>query len=108
MADFSFEISDTTKTANSLLWHGVVRAENANAARDGIEYLVVRKLSRETGLFYWYSYGHKSQLHAALALEHAFATGDLLPGERPEIRAYQAQQSGKRRYGIAVPLGMAQ
>ena len=57
--------------------------------------------STYTGDSYWYSYGHKTRAAAEIALEIAYSTGDVLPGERPRIEAYRARD-GARRYGIRV------
>lgn len=37
---------------------------------------------------YTYAYGYKSQPAAEDALEQAYATGDILPGEKPRIYRY--------------------
>jgi len=58
-------------------------------------------MSTYTGDSYWYSYGHKTRAAAEIALEIAYSTGDVLPGERPRIEAYRARD-GARRYGIRV------
>lgn len=50
---------------------------------------------------YWYSYGHKTQAAAEIALEIAWSAGDVLPGENPRIEAYRNKE-GQKRYGIRV------
>jgi hypothetical protein len=37
---------------------------------------------------YTYAFGYKSEEAAESALEHLFATGDVLPGEKPKIYRY--------------------
>ena len=50
---------------------------------------------------YWYSYGHKTQAAAEMALEIAYNRGDVMPGENPRIEAYRNKE-GEKRYGIRV------
>lgn len=50
---------------------------------------------------YWYSYGHKTRAAAEIALEIAWNTGDVLPGEMPRIEKYQ-NKNGQTRYGIRL------
>lgn len=50
---------------------------------------------------YTYSSGHKSREAAEEALEDGFATGDVLPGERPQVEPYRST-AGKRRYRITL------
>lgn len=54
-----------------------------------------------TGDAYWYSYGHKTRAAAEIALEIAYSTGDVLPGERPRVEQYR-NRDGVTRYGIRV------
>ena len=54
-----------------------------------------------TGDSYWYSYGHKTRAAAEIALEIAYSTGDVLPGERPRVEQYRSRD-GVTRYGIRV------
>lgn len=54
-----------------------------------------------TGDAYWYSYGHKTRAAAEIALEIAYNTGDVLPGERPRVEPYKTKD-GVTRYGIKV------
>lgn len=53
---------------------------------------------------YTYSQGYRSRDAAELALDDAHATGDVLPGERPEIEAYSVTRDGRRltRYRITL------
>jgi len=53
------------------------------------------------GESYWYSYGHKTQTAAEIALEIAFSIGDIMPGECPRIESYK-NKNGKTVYGIRV------
>lgn len=57
--------------------------------------------SNYTGDAYWYSYGHKTRAAAEIALEIAYSTGDVLPGERPRIEPYRTRD-GAKAYGIRV------
>ena len=57
--------------------------------------------STYTGDAYWYSYGHKTRAAAEIALEIAYSTGDVLPGERPRVEAYKTRD-GVTRYGVRV------
>ncbi len=50
---------------------------------------------------YWYSYGHKTRAAAEIALEIAYSTGDVMPGERPRVEPYKSRD-GAMRYGIRV------
>ena len=50
---------------------------------------------------YWYSYGHKTRAAAEIALEIAYSTGDVLPGERPRVEPYKSRD-GATRYGIRL------
>jgi len=47
---------------------------------------------------YTYAFGYRSQIAAELALEDAFATGDILPGEKPRIYRYSCP--GGHRWAI--------
>lgn len=57
--------------------------------------------STYTGDAYWYSYGHKTRAAAEIALDIAYSSGDVLPGERPRVEAYR-NKDGATRYGIRV------
>ena len=57
--------------------------------------------STYTGDAYWYSYGHKTRAAAEIALEIAYNTGDVLPGENPRVEAYR-NKDGATRYGVKV------
>lgn len=50
---------------------------------------------------YTYTSGIKSAQRAEEVLEDAFATGDVLPGERPEVEQYRTT-TGQRRYRITL------
>ena len=50
---------------------------------------------------YWYSYGHKTRAAAEIALEIAWNSGDVLPGENPRVEAYRNKE-GAKRYGVRV------
>ena len=50
---------------------------------------------------YWYSYGHKTRAAAEIALEIAYNTGDVMPGERPRVEQYRTRD-GAKAYGIRV------
>ena len=50
---------------------------------------------------YWYSYGHKTRAAAEIALEIAWNSGDVLPGENPRVEAYRTKD-GAKRYGVRV------
>ena len=50
---------------------------------------------------YWYSYGYKTRAAAEIALEIAYSSGDVMPGERPRVEAYR-NKDGATRYGIKV------
>lgn len=50
---------------------------------------------------YWYSYGHKTRAAAEIALEIAYSTGDVLPGENPRVEAYKTKD-GAKAYGIRL------
>lgn len=50
---------------------------------------------------YWFSYGHKTRAAAEIALEIAYNTGDVLPGERPRVEAYK-NKDGVTRYGVRI------
>lgn len=54
-----------------------------------------------TGDSYWYAYGYKTKAAAEIALEIAYSTGDVLPGENPRVEAYR-NKDGATRYGIRV------
>lgn len=54
-----------------------------------------------TGESYWYSYGYKTRAAAEIALEIAYSSGDVMPGERPRIEAYRTND-GATRYGIKL------
>lgn len=53
---------------------------------------------------YWHSYGFKTRFDAAVALDEAFASGDILPGEGPSIESYLARHKNgvdvAERWGI--------
>ena len=57
--------------------------------------------STYTGDSYWYSYGHKTRAAAEIALEIAYSSGDVLPGERPRVEPYKTKD-GATRYGIRI------
>lgn len=57
--------------------------------------------SNYTGDIYWYSYGHKTRAAAEIALEIAYSTGDVLPGERPRVEQYRTR-GGATAYGIRL------
>ena len=57
--------------------------------------------STYTGDSYWYSYGHKTRAAAEIALEIAYSTGDVMPGERPRVEPYR-NKDGATRYGIRL------
>lgn len=57
--------------------------------------------STYTGDSYWYAYGYTSRAKAEIALEIAYNTGDVLPGERPRVEAYKTRD-GVTRYGVRV------
>ena len=50
---------------------------------------------------YWYAYGYTSRAKAEIALEIAYNTGDVLPGERPRVEKYFTRD-GAKAYGIRV------
>ena len=50
---------------------------------------------------YWYAFGYKTRDAAEIALEIAYNTGDLLPGERPRVEPYKTRD-GAKAYGIRV------
>ena len=50
---------------------------------------------------YWYAYGYTSRAKAEIALEIAYNTGDVMPGENPRVEAYR-NKDGATRYGIKV------
>lgn len=50
---------------------------------------------------YWYSYGHKTRAAAEIALEIAYNTGDVMPGERPRVEPYKTKD-GVTRYGVRI------
>lgn len=50
MADFSIQVSDSTRVSNSLLWSGIVRASDQGEAHVAIDKHVVPGVIRETGL----------------------------------------------------------
>lgn len=50
---------------------------------------------------YWHSYNYKTRAAAETALEIAYSTGDLLPGERPRVEQYKSR-GGVTAYGIRV------
>lgn len=54
-----------------------------------------------TGDAYWYAFGYTSRAKAEIALEIAYSTGDVLPGERPRIEPYRTRD-GAKAYGIRV------
>lgn len=54
-----------------------------------------------TGESYWHSYAYKTKAAAEIALDIAFNSGDVMPGEAPRIEAYRTPE-GKLRYGIRV------
>lgn len=56
---------------------------------------------------YTYAYGYRSFEAADAALEDCFATGEVLPGEFPEIESYRiprgnGARSGATRYRITL------
>lgn len=53
---------------------------------------------------YWHSYGFKTRLDAAVALDEAFASGDILPGENPSIESYLARH--KNGFDVATRWGI--
>ena len=50
---------------------------------------------------YWYAYGYKTHAAAEIALENAYSSGDVMPGENPRVEAYR-NKDGATRYGIKV------
>ena len=54
-----------------------------------------------TGESYWYAYGYKTRDAAEIALEIAYNTGDVMPGERPRVEPYKTKD-GATRYGVRV------
>ena len=58
-------------------------------------------MSNYTGDSYWFAYGYKTRAAAEIALEIAWNSGDVLPGENPRIETYQ-NKDGQKRYGIRV------
>ena len=54
-----------------------------------------------TGDSYWYAYGYTSRAKAEIALEIAYSTGDVLPGERPRVEQYRTRD-GAKAYGIRL------
>lgn len=54
-----------------------------------------------TGDSYWYAFGYTSRAKAEIALEIAYSTGDVLPGERPRVEAYKTKD-GAKAYGIRL------
>ena len=57
--------------------------------------------STYTGDSYWYAFGYKTRDAAEIALEIAYNTGDVLPGERPRVEKYFTRD-GAKAYGIRV------
>ena len=57
--------------------------------------------STYTGDAYWYAYGYKTRAAAEIALEIAYSTGDVLPGERPRVEQYTTR-NGAKAYGIRL------
>lgn len=58
-------------------------------------------MTNYTGDSYWYSYGHKTRAAAEIALEIAYSTGDVMPGENPRVEQYRTT-TGAKAYGIRV------
>ena len=54
-----------------------------------------------TGEAYWYAYGYKTRAAAEIALEIAYSTGDVMPGEKPRVEAYTTKD-GAKAYGIRL------
>ena len=54
-----------------------------------------------TGESYWHSYAYKTKAAAEIALEIAYNTGDVLPGENPRVEPYR-NKDGVARYGVRV------
>ncbi|WP_162559157.1 hypothetical protein [Tritonibacter mobilis] len=50
---------------------------------------------------YTYTSGIKSAQRAEEVLEDAYATGEVLPGERPQVEPYRTT-TGQRRYRITL------
>ena len=50
---------------------------------------------------YWYAYGYTSRVKAEIALEIAYSSGDVLPGERPRVEQYRTRD-GAKAYGIRL------
>lgn len=50
MADFSIHVSDSTRTSNSLLWSGIVRASDRDGAHEAVTKNIIPGVTRETGL----------------------------------------------------------
>lgn len=57
--------------------------------------------STYTGDAYWYAYGYKTKAAAEIALEIAFSTGDVMPGENHRVEPYR-NKDGVTRYGVRV------
>lgn len=54
-----------------------------------------------TGDSYWFAYGYTSRAKAEIALEIAYNSGDVMPGENPRVEKYTTR-NGAKAYGIRV------